>query len=783
MESSAGPVPFESLLAHRDWVRRVARALVADESLADDLEQDLWSQALAKPPRIRDSIRGWIAATLRNGLVNRRRSEARRARRERAAARPEGQPSTEGVVALAQAHRLVVVEVLGLSEPYRSAVLLRYFEDLAPKAIAQVQAVPLETVRARLRRAREMLRERLDTRAGGDRGAWCAALLPLSLASIEGEAGTGGASIVGGLLVQTSTKIAVASLFVAAASLAGYYMIRPSSPSAPAGPFESTEARDGGHRADEGGEPTLARADAPPPLARETLGSGAVPTARVEAPGSAATGAASAGSGAEPALGGKAVGAALRVGSGAGAVKAGNRGPAGEVSGRLLWIADRTPLQGATVSLVAGDVPAGKNPPESRPVTTGYDGSFRLSSLSPGTWRLVASKDGFAAQGFAATLIEESGEEGIEILLAAAGSIEGRVTDARGDPTAGLALACEPARGISVGAAAPPTRTDAEGVYRFPALAAGNYVVILERAPGQSQRALASVVEGKTTRLDYAGGATLGGTLSDEARAPITDARVRAISAFGAYTSREATTDKAGRFRFDELQPGEWRIALQVLGPQGFSTELTTITAYPGENTLDLDLTRTDLQGEVLGRLRAAGTGAPLSSTQVQLTLHAMEAKDGAWRLGHTVHMAFADAQGRFRFRAIRPGRYRFTALALAGALRPREEEFDLTAGDKKDLRDVLLEPTKVGTVKFVVKDEAGAPLLNVAFATVRGSDVWTFEAGRPEPGTYTASLEVGAATVHLERAGLASAQVTVEVREDETVTLEVTLRPEPAAK
>jgi hypothetical protein len=50
MEEPATPVPLESLLANRAWVRQVARALVVDESRAEDLEQEAWLEALKRPP-------------------------------------------------------------------------------------------------------------------------------------------------------------------------------------------------------------------------------------------------------------------------------------------------------------------------------------------------------------------------------------------------------------------------------------------------------------------------------------------------------------------------------------------------------------------------------------------------------------------------------------------------------------------------------------------------------------------------------------------------------------
>jgi len=70
--------------------------------------------------------------------------------------------------------------VLALPELYRRVLLLRYFEDLGPKAIAAEERVPLDTVKARLRGAHAKLVERLDAAHGGDGRGWLMAISPLA---------------------------------------------------------------------------------------------------------------------------------------------------------------------------------------------------------------------------------------------------------------------------------------------------------------------------------------------------------------------------------------------------------------------------------------------------------------------------------------------------------------------------------------------------------------------------------------------------------------------------
>ncbi|HKD99913.1 MAG TPA: sigma-70 family RNA polymerase sigma factor, partial [Planctomycetota bacterium] len=93
--------------------------------------------------------------------------------------RPERVPSDAEILEREEARRAVVASVLALDEPYRTVLLLRYFEDSPPREIARRVGVPFETVRTRLKRALDLVRADLDRRRG-DRRAWCLALLPFS---------------------------------------------------------------------------------------------------------------------------------------------------------------------------------------------------------------------------------------------------------------------------------------------------------------------------------------------------------------------------------------------------------------------------------------------------------------------------------------------------------------------------------------------------------------------------------------------------------------------------
>ena len=70
--------------------------------------------------------------------------------------------------ALAAERRIEIAEAMtGLPMMYREVLVLRFQEDMKIEEIAQVTAVPVSTVKSRLRRSLEQLRYALEARNRG----------------------------------------------------------------------------------------------------------------------------------------------------------------------------------------------------------------------------------------------------------------------------------------------------------------------------------------------------------------------------------------------------------------------------------------------------------------------------------------------------------------------------------------------------------------------------------------------------------------------------------------
>lgn len=121
-----------------------ARALGVD---GDDIAPgDVVAAAQARP-HVR-SLRAWLATVVRRRASSvRRRGAAHQRRHEARASRADAAPDVADVVAREDVRRTLVGELLALDAADRDLLLMRYYEDLPPHAIAARLGIPPETAR------------------------------------------------------------------------------------------------------------------------------------------------------------------------------------------------------------------------------------------------------------------------------------------------------------------------------------------------------------------------------------------------------------------------------------------------------------------------------------------------------------------------------------------------------------------------------------------------------------------------------------------------------------
>lgn len=141
-------------------LRRYAMALTRDRDQADDLVQDCLERALRKRRlwRRQGSLRSWLFRMLYRLYIDKGR-----ARRRQQAAMESEMPEQVDSYPAEQERRLEcrhVAEALDrLPDEQRAVVLLVALEGMAYDEVAETLDVPIGTVRSRLSRARQALRE------------------------------------------------------------------------------------------------------------------------------------------------------------------------------------------------------------------------------------------------------------------------------------------------------------------------------------------------------------------------------------------------------------------------------------------------------------------------------------------------------------------------------------------------------------------------------------------------------------------------------------------------
>lgn len=195
---------LQKLLAHEEWVRRLARHLVLDQDRAQDVAQQTWLEAMRRPPVHEKNLKSWLSAVARNAARKIVRSErARSAREARVSSRDEHEHEFTDSEPDAVRKEISAL-VASTKEPYRTVLRLRFYEELSPTEIAARLKVPLHTVYSRLDRALGRIESRLTARFG-DRKTWQLALLPwIRWGSVgAGKAGAiQGAAAVAALVVS-----------------------------------------------------------------------------------------------------------------------------------------------------------------------------------------------------------------------------------------------------------------------------------------------------------------------------------------------------------------------------------------------------------------------------------------------------------------------------------------------------------------------------------------------------------------------------------------------------
>jgi len=160
MEDDAAARFARAMLPHLDAAYRLARWMVRDGVTAQDVAQDALVRALTYFGSFRgENPRAWLLQIVRTTALTRLAGrvetplEAVHAEVPSAGASPE--EAYEGV----QREGVLARAVAALPEELRACLVLREFEEMSYREIAEITGVPVGTVMSRLHRARRALLE------------------------------------------------------------------------------------------------------------------------------------------------------------------------------------------------------------------------------------------------------------------------------------------------------------------------------------------------------------------------------------------------------------------------------------------------------------------------------------------------------------------------------------------------------------------------------------------------------------------------------------------------
>ncbi len=197
-------------------LRALARSILGRSEEADDVVQDAYAAALAREPAEAPSP-NWLRGVVRNLARRRLRDRATRRRYESATEPDANAIPTDEVVATVHMHRELADAVLALADPYRTAIVLRFWHDLPPRAISKRLGMPVATVKTHLQRGLATLEAKFDRRYG-DRRSWLLALVPIARPRNWAAFGTGTPIAVTAALLTMNTKhlLAAAGVLICA---------------------------------------------------------------------------------------------------------------------------------------------------------------------------------------------------------------------------------------------------------------------------------------------------------------------------------------------------------------------------------------------------------------------------------------------------------------------------------------------------------------------------------------------------------------------------------------
>lgn len=386
-------------------------------------------------------------------------------------------------------------------------------------------------------------------------------------------------------------------------------------------------------------------------------------------------------------------------------------------------------------------------------VTADARGEFTLPAIATGKHTLYGSSNRHVATP--EQLVEHDGVHpltGVVVRVSLGAEVAGRVVDAAGKPVAGATI-----RGASA-------ETDADGRFLATGLEPGELTLSAQLASRASAEKKVTVAAGKRAEVELVlRESSLAGRVVDSRNTPIVEATLWAKATDDSNTFF-ATSDDYGKFDFEGIPPGEYRIVAQH--------DEERYRAIPDDGGIVVRTGRRDLT-VVLPALatitgRVVLDGAPVTYFGVAVTKRTTQLT--------SEHLGTSDENGAFVRSDIAPGTWSVVIVGPEFATKVIPDVV-VTEGHTTNLGTITVERGRV--IRGLVTDQRGRPIAGALVAI--GRSLYTLAGNRLDQRAQGDSTARTDASGRFQISGVPAGELQIVARDGERTSVERALAPEEA--